>query len=265
MDSPESKAHKLSSEDKKLITAMYKRLDEERMWRLSMGTIVEKQMEKVAAMCNHEHLSHSLILDPQDNVWALVFTEKEIQEIKSHQAPKLKTMPDEMNEYIAKYKGLVELEAIEEVNAQHRFSRLKEPYLHWMSTSIAKVLDLLYYNYLGKERSESDLLKHVWTIIDCCFYHDTIDVFSGEQKSKSTNNRVNNDRSVAAQEPCQRRKVGSKTDLLFATDVVELGTAEAGKDTDINSTKMISESGFKTPKVLKDMLYHMVKETPAKL
>ncbi|KAI9479634.1 hypothetical protein BDB00DRAFT_879228 [Zychaea mexicana] len=240
MDSPESKAYKLSSEDKELITAMYKRLDEERMWRLSMGTIVEKQMEKVAAICNHEHLSHSLILDPQDNVWALVFTEKEIQEIKSHQAPKLKTIPDEMNEYIAKYKGL-------------------------MSTSIAKVLDLLYYNYLGKERSESDLLKHVWTIIDCCFYHDTIDVFSGEQKSKSTNNRVNNDRSVAAQEPCQRRKVGSKTDLLFATDVVELGTAEAGKDTDINSTKMISESGFKTPKVLKDMLYHMVKETPAKL
>ncbi|KAI9479633.1 hypothetical protein BDB00DRAFT_775557, partial [Zychaea mexicana] len=54
MDSPESKAYKLSSEDKELITAMYKRLDEERMWRLSMGTIVEKQMEKVAAICNHE-------------------------------------------------------------------------------------------------------------------------------------------------------------------------------------------------------------------
>ncbi|KAI9494576.1 hypothetical protein BDB00DRAFT_761532, partial [Zychaea mexicana] len=54
MDSTESKAHKLSSEDKELITAMYKNLDEERMWRLSMGSIVEKQMEKVAAMCNHE-------------------------------------------------------------------------------------------------------------------------------------------------------------------------------------------------------------------
>ncbi|KAI9469337.1 hypothetical protein BDB00DRAFT_880200 [Zychaea mexicana] len=42
-------------------------------------------------------------------------------------------------------------------------------------------------------------------------------------------------------------------------------SGEAGKDTDINSTKTLYESGFKTPKILKDMFCKLAKERPSRL
>ncbi|KAI9469338.1 hypothetical protein BDB00DRAFT_880202, partial [Zychaea mexicana] len=136
--------------------------------------------------------SQSLIFDPQDKIWATVFTEEELQEIKTNKAPELTPLPDSMNEYLAEYSKLQNLDAIV-VNGKHNFHRLNQPDLHWMNMSIAKALDVLYYDYLSKSRSEADLLKHVWSIIDCCFFEGDIDITSGEHNSKSTSSRVNDD------------------------------------------------------------------------
>ncbi|KAI8883837.1 hypothetical protein K501DRAFT_285163 [Backusella circina FSU 941] len=60
---------------------MYKKLDENKMWRLKTGKLVEKTMEEFSNKCNYEH--HSLIFDISDKTWEKYFTVDEIKEIKT--------------------------------------------------------------------------------------------------------------------------------------------------------------------------------------
>ncbi|KAI9274345.1 hypothetical protein BDA99DRAFT_555786 [Phascolomyces articulosus] len=59
-------------------------------------------------------------------------------------------------------------------------------------------------------------------------------------------------------ESFQRKKTGSKVDLLFKNEINEMGTTEASKTTDMDSTKVTVEYGIKTPKVLNEMFYDMM-------
>ena len=89
--------------------------------------------------------------------------------------------------------------------------------------------------------------------------------FSGEYVSKATTARINTDRSIAAVNAMSRRKIGTKTDLLFTTEFLEFGTCEAGKISDVNNTKTIYEAGMKIPKTLKDMLSLLANECPSQI
>ncbi|KAI7856598.1 hypothetical protein BDC45DRAFT_567159 [Circinella umbellata] len=75
--------------------------------------------------------------------------------------------------------------------------------------------------------------------------------------SKASSNRVNINRSLAAM---SRRKIGTKTDLLFMTEDLKFGTVEAGKVSDVNNTKTIFEAEIKLPKNLKDLQYEILQE-----
>ncbi|KAG2226532.1 hypothetical protein INT45_014276 [Circinella minor] len=61
----------------------------------------------------------------------------------------------------------------------------------------------------------------------------------------------------------QLRVVLTAIDIRFATEAFEFGTVEAGKETDTTNTKTIFESGFKTPKIMKDMYMKLYKQSPA--
>ncbi|KAI8147763.1 hypothetical protein BJV82DRAFT_306172 [Fennellomyces sp. T-0311] len=115
------------------------------------------------------------------------------------------------------------------MNKQQDFHPLTVPVLHWIHTSIVKALDIMYYKYLHKRRTESDLLKHVWSIIDTCFYSGDIDAVSGEATSKATSNYANSSRSIAGIEACGRRKIGNKTDILFKTEILRWGLQKQEK------------------------------------
>ncbi|KAI9259537.1 hypothetical protein BDA99DRAFT_95318 [Phascolomyces articulosus] len=264
---------------------MFNDLDDNKMWQLSTGKKVEHQMKKMALGVTHEHLACSLVLDPDDKDWLNYFTKQELEEIKNESVPVISTLPKPLLEYIDKYKGLKSLDEIRNINIQHNFHPLQEPDLHWIDSSISKVLDIMYYKYLAKRRSESDLMKHIWVLIDTCFYASTIDAISGETSSKSTSNRVNHVQSTTTDSsspsssssapssssppPTEslsstmaRKQIGNKTDIRFATEVFEFGTVEAGKESNITSKKTIIESGFKIPKILKDMFIQLLKESP---
>ena len=86
--------------------------------------------------------------------------------------------------------------------------------------------------------------------------------FREEYVSKASSAHINKDRSLAAM---PRKKIGTKTDILFTTEYLEFGTVEAGKISDVNSTKTFYEVGMKLPKNLKDMQYDLIQECPSKL
>lgn len=53
-DTSTTKQPKLSNSDKLKIQKVFDSLNEENMWVLSTGTIVEKKMEALATSCNYE-------------------------------------------------------------------------------------------------------------------------------------------------------------------------------------------------------------------
>ncbi|KAI8147764.1 hypothetical protein BJV82DRAFT_664126 [Fennellomyces sp. T-0311] len=80
------------------------------MWKLSTGTLVERQMKKLASDAVHEHPCHSLTLDPYDPSWAPYFTEEEVQELKSYQVPPIIPLPTAAKKYLEKFNGLKTLD-----------------------------------------------------------------------------------------------------------------------------------------------------------
>ncbi|KAI7848158.1 hypothetical protein BDC45DRAFT_610521 [Circinella umbellata] len=248
----------LKPDDKKKIEEMFGSImrDKNKLWHLKTGTIVEEKMKQHGLKCNFEHPCHSLIFDPWDETWSQYFTEDELDEIISYNKPNTLSLPLPLQEYIDKFIHTNTLDEIRDILIKNPFHPLNDPELHWMETSISKALDLLYYDTVHKYQSEADLMKRIWCFIDCAF--DT-----GEVKSSSLRRNIN--RIIPGIDSLQRKKTGSKVDLLFTTKINELGAAEAGKQTDTNTTKATMEYGIKTPKVLKDMLYDAVERNVSSL
>lgn len=88
---------------------------------------------------------------------------------------------------------------------------------------------------------------------------------SGEKASQASSHRVNEGQSLAAIQAMQRKKIGTKTDMIFTVNFAELGTTEAGKNSDVDSQKGLVKIGLKCPKTLKDMLLHLTRRAPSKL
>ncbi|KAG2220851.1 hypothetical protein INT45_010913 [Circinella minor] len=262
--STSSNSAKLSEEDRIKFNKMFtETLNPKNFWRLSTGTVVELKMKELAMNCTHEHPCLSMIFDPADCVWKNYFTEEELVEIEEHNKPVIANLSTEMSSYLKNYKNLRTLTELWEENDKHHFHRINEPDMYWAHTSVSRAIDVLLYNIHEKYQTESDLMKRIWVMIDSCFDAGNISAISGESVSKATTTRVNFDRSLAGLNSMSRQKIGTKTDILFTTKFFEFGTCEAGKNTDINNTKTLYESGMKIPKTLKDMLYVLANQYPS--
>ncbi|KAF7732072.1 hypothetical protein EC973_006327 [Apophysomyces ossiformis] len=161
-DSQSGSSRKLLPVDRANIAKIYTSLDQERMWKLSTGTFVEKQMMKLAVECDYEHPCHSLILDPQCETWANYFTEQELKEIREHNARPIKQMPTSLQEYLLSYKGKHTLEELQKHHDNFKFDRITEPDHYWCYQTITKALDLYHYNYFqDTDRTEADFLRRL--------------------------------------------------------------------------------------------------------
>ncbi|KAI8140993.1 hypothetical protein BJV82DRAFT_620372 [Fennellomyces sp. T-0311] len=259
---------KLNDVDRDSIAQIYNSLDENQMWKLSTGTIVEKQMEKLTLDCNYEHQTHSLIMDCSLTVWNDYFTKEELDEIRNYNPIAIRELPSELNDYIRSYLGKHTLEELDEHNDKFKFDRIKEPEQYWIHQTITKTLDMYFYKYLqDKDRTESDMLRRIWGFIDCCFDSSKIKFVGGEKASEACSMRLNESRDPAAVQAMERKRIGTKTDMLFKSrsSPLELGTCETGKHSSINSSKSIDEASLKCPKTMKDMLLQLVKESPQNL
>ncbi|KAF7730073.1 hypothetical protein EC973_003019 [Apophysomyces ossiformis] len=160
----------ITADDHRRIADIYASLDERNMWKLSTGTYVEKQMEKLALRCNYEHPCHSLILDPECCTWKEYFSAEELREIRMFATPTIKRMPDDLNRYLMSYLGKHTLNELQEHHDTFKYERIQQADHYWIHQTITKALDLYHYNYLADlDRSEADYLRRVWTFIDCCF------------------------------------------------------------------------------------------------
>ena len=61
---------------------------------------------------------------------------------------------------------------------KHNIDPINDPELYWVHSSVRNVLEILTHNLHKTYKTEADLIKRVWSIIDCCFDYDDLDVIS---------------------------------------------------------------------------------------
>jgi hypothetical protein len=60
-------------------------------------------MKALAELSSYEHPAHSMIIDPDDQVWKDYFTLDELNEIKTFNVKPLKNIPEELESYLDVY------------------------------------------------------------------------------------------------------------------------------------------------------------------
>ncbi|KAI7859184.1 hypothetical protein BDC45DRAFT_531088 [Circinella umbellata] len=241
---------------------MFESLNSGLFWALSTGTAVELRMNPV----------HSMILDTSDSHWKKYFTVKELNEIDEEKMPCFYDLPAEVGnpssggiivsilESMGFFFASLERGKLLMEYGGTEISIISIPFVNLLC--IGSPIDILLQKVHDKYKAEADLLKRVWVLIDCCFDEGELSAIGGEDVSRATTESVNANRTLAAVNAMSRRKIGTKTDRLFTTELFEFGTCEAGKVTDNTSTKTLYESGIKILRTLKDMLYVLVSESP---
>lgn len=112
-------ARRLSKAEIDKVQQMYNDLQPEKMWILSTGKAVEKEMQKFALECEYEHPVHSLILDPTDPCWKTYFTSQELHQIQSYQAVSIPSFPKDLQTYLGTFS---KMRTVEEIDEQLRAS-----------------------------------------------------------------------------------------------------------------------------------------------
>jgi len=106
------------------------------------------------------------------------------------------------------------------------------------------------------------LLLNVLGKLELCFNEYLfIVLYSGEKCSKASADAANLNRSPS---DFSRQQCGRKLDYLFKTkdSDVELGCGECALVGGVNTTKEFQDAGFKMPKVMRDMMYKIVADSP---
>ncbi|KAL9552064.1 hypothetical protein MBANPS3_003957 [Mucor bainieri] len=253
--------------DKANVTSLYDRLDRNKMWKLSTGTLVEERMCQVALAMDHEHPSHSLILDITDKCWDDVFTDNEKEEIRSFRVTELPVMSVEVETYLAQLQNLSAAEVCEKVDlhafplesdtnwVQKSYRAFPQP--KWLCPNFDLVVlesllikmrfvlcALVSFPYKVKQRQIlSNECGPVWT-------RALISV--GEKCSKASADSANKERCLGE---FGRQSSGRKMDYIFLTGSteIELGCGECALVEGVKSTKELTDANFKMPKVMKDM------------
>ncbi|KAI8146932.1 hypothetical protein BJV82DRAFT_575716 [Fennellomyces sp. T-0311] len=103
--------------------------------------------------------------------------------------------------------------------------------------------------------SEADLVSHVWSRLDECFYSLRMQT-RRDHTSTAAAADANRDKTLTGMAPINAQQPSFRHDLLLFKNGVEFGTAECGKDDGSNgiSQKELVETQLHCPKLLKSML-----------
>ncbi|CAH1767987.1 9770_t:CDS:2, partial [Entrophospora sp. SA101] len=240
----------------------YNRMETSKKWVLSTGTVVEDNLYDFGLKCTQEHLSHSFILDPDDKNYLNngVFTESELAEVRNFREKQLPTMPKELLTYLNSFrpKTTTDLRRLifRQEDMDQNFNWQKDFDRDWIRNTVYNLHALLNYTSesLKKDHLEMWLLLHVWSFIDKAF-ENLGDV---EAVSLSSSERKNKQRTISALTKVRRKILGRRGDLIIRKISLEYGCSEAGMIyKGENDTKLLQERGLKTPKMIKDMFYHL--------
>ncbi|KAI9278510.1 hypothetical protein BDA99DRAFT_531259 [Phascolomyces articulosus] len=225
-------------------------------WQLPSGVYAEDRMLEYCNQLDYEHAGHSFILDTSDTCWEGVFEPSDLEYIKTFSPPTLATIDDDdINMYINSFSGKTSYNAIMEHVTRHQPFSADENYdITWLRQTIMMMMSNHRSNFYTKAGpSETDILCRVWSSIQYSFDDTDITVFGGEQESVATSENNNANRTLG-----KRKNHGTRIDLRFIYDGMELGGAEAGRqDEGVGGTKELVEGQLKCPKTLRDMLIRL--------
>ncbi|KAI9274533.1 hypothetical protein BDA99DRAFT_241974 [Phascolomyces articulosus] len=140
----------------------------------------------------------------------------------------------------------------------------KQADLYWAHKSVTEALDLFHYQWLpiDNKTTEADVIRRVFPFIEKCFDESVFRITSGEKASVSSSERKNANRSITGVKGIDRKDTGHKVDVIISHLDFEYGCAEAGLKGGSTSLKWINEASIKVPRLMKDMLWLMLKPNP---
>ncbi|KAI9243820.1 hypothetical protein BDA99DRAFT_610347 [Phascolomyces articulosus] len=235
------------------------------VWELKSGRIVEQVMMDYSLGLKYEHPAHSLILTPDDPLYAEVFTEQELEEIGDFNSIDFdQKLPKDVHEYLYSFLDKKTLDGISTVIYNKTFKPLDQPDLYWIRKSIEEVVDLYNMNFFDSDYIEDDVEYRVWPFVFKCFDLTEIRARSGKRKSQASSARHNRNRTLPAHGATTRHRVGEQPDMKCSYLNYELGISEVAlKDEGENGSKELHESSIRAPKMLKDFLTNIARERPS--
>lgn len=148
----------------------------------------------------------------------------------------------------------------------------------WRKSQVSNFLCCLKV-YQPAFKSEADILRRIWLLIDTVFDYSTFksrryfyfsvsstilltSIQSGEKASTSSSDSLNAARTIANINQAARKLMGRKVDMVYKLQPNEYGCMECGKYIN-NNTKELSDGMFEIPIIMKDMFNSLAKKTPS--
>ncbi|OBZ80776.1 hypothetical protein A0J61_11175 [Choanephora cucurbitarum] len=270
INSSQSKSNKkLTAAEKQRVLSNYAAIPENQFWYLSTGTCVNEKMKQLVELSVFEHPVHSLIFDPDDQIWLEYFSVDELDEIRTFKQKPLQELPTDLQNcldiYDKQWKDGVELY---QFASSQQFHPINDFEKNWVRESMMQVAKLFLSGTSRsmESMSEADQLHHLWSFVYHLYDISEIKALLGERSSGATSFARNQSRSLEVSNTRIRKNIGAKLDILYKWYSNEVGSCEVGKN-DVESTddKYINDGLMKLPKTLKDMLCVLQRENPEKV
>lgn len=260
----------LTPAEKALVLELYSKIEEKDKGNLSTGKKISDCMYDLARNSVFEHPVHSYIFDTSDPVWRTYFTPEELKEAKDYNSKLVVNIPEELQILMSSFENK------EYTTASHYYDHALEYKFplgthfdkRWVQESIMSACELFdsHHNRLNlNEYSEGNLLHEVWNFVYKLYKDREIVAKLGERCSIATSLAKNNKRSLEAITPRGRKIMGSRVDIVFTADEIELGACEVGKgNVSIVDDKYLNDGLKKLPKTLRDILVTQITINPDK-
>ncbi|CAG8680613.1 3666_t:CDS:2 [Funneliformis mosseae] len=250
-ESDSGKSSQVLTAMKKEIEFIYRKMETQSKWRLSTGKYVEDSLFDFGMVANYEHftsLAHSFIIDPDDETYNSIFTEKEMKF-------GLTTLKNFLKYQMILSKELREVLAEKESWEGKYYDKSIHFDFEWIKRSMHNLINEYDNDNLKSGRHENWYLVHFWSLIDNSLSDlNNVYIARGEVCSNASANRTNRHRMSQGITRLKRKEFGRRSDLIIRKNKREYGCSEAGRCfKGENDTKILKERGLKCPKVMKDM------------
>ncbi|KAI7859895.1 hypothetical protein BDC45DRAFT_530353 [Circinella umbellata] len=236
----------LTSDQMQAFSEKFAVMDEEQKWEIEEGVYVEN---KIAV--------HSFILDVEDKCWNDVFSQRQLNIIKSYKCSPLPVLSEEVCSFFKLFEKKYELDKLwKAARESGPYDPVKEFNVDWAQRSMIDLLTAYRFGVIDRitaANSEKDMIIRIWRVIDTVFDNTGIIVTRNDMACTATAERLNTNRVISGQ-GLESWLAAWKPDLLLIKDEIEYGCSEhAGYDEAGAGKKKIFEKWLKVPKLLKDM------------
>ncbi|KAI9243818.1 hypothetical protein BDA99DRAFT_529791 [Phascolomyces articulosus] len=184
--------------------------------------------------------AHSMILNPDDPLYAEVFTEQELNEIGDFNSIDFdQEFSEYLHEYLYSFLGKKALDDISTAIINKTFKPLDQPDLYWIRKSIEVVVDLYNMNFFDSDYIEDDVEYRVWPFVFKCFDLTEIRARSVKRKLQvSFLAKYNQKPTLPADGGTARHRAGEQPDMNCSYLNYKLRLSEAVlKDKGENGSK----------------------------